>query len=131
MPKTKTPELLRESVASQLEDLRQLKDGWLEGEGKAPTQNGLTWVADRFESFLSANETLPYIYPTFEGGVRAEWSIKSWELSLEINLDDHTGFWHVFHLDSEKEEEKTLDLNRHEEWTWVFNQLVSKEENGE
>ena len=32
-------------ISSQIDDLRLLKDGWLEGQGKGPSQEGLDWLA--------------------------------------------------------------------------------------
>ena len=74
----------------QIESIRQLKEGWLDGEGKIPSEVGLNWVVECFDRNLS-DRVMPYLYPTVDGGLRAEWSVKKWELSLDVNVDNQSG----------------------------------------
>lgn len=55
---------------------------------------------------------LPYVYPTPEGGIQAEWTFNSTEISLEIDLDQKTGDWHEYDPDSEYEVAESLDLKK-------------------
>ena len=70
-------------IAAQLEELRNLKDGWADGiqhpsdwgsgYGKAPRHDGLNWLWDRLEREYPDDLPLTCIYPTPEGGVQMEW----------------------------------------------------------
>lgn len=114
----------------QMESLRRLQDGWLDGEGKAPSEAGLDWMAQQLDLHLSGRTT-PYLYPTLEGGVRAEWTLGRWEVSLDVDLVRKTGYWHALCMDSATwdaaEEEKSLKLSRHDDWQWIADRLLSKE----
>lgn len=62
-------------IVEQVRHLEQLKDGWHDGEGKAPTYAALRSA----EQCLYTLETFggrlrPYLYPTEDGGVRAEFA---------------------------------------------------------
>lgn len=64
----------------QFRRLAALRDGWYDGAGVAPPAS--TLVAAR--ACLDA-EALPrpHLYPIEEGGVRAEWSTRTHEVSVE------------------------------------------------
>ena len=62
-------------VAARLDDLRGIKNGWLDGRGFAPSSQGLDWLARCFASYYPDALPPPYLYPTAEGGVQAEWSL--------------------------------------------------------
>ena len=111
----------------QIESMRHLKDGWLEGAGKAPSESGLNWLAELLDRYL-LDKTTPYLYPTNEGGVQVEWSLNGWEASLEIDIDLQSGYWHVLHIDSGISEEKDLNLKTHEAWEWIVTEILSKED---
>ena len=61
---------------AQLDELRLLQDGWLEGEGIAPPSAGLDWLHDAFDRHFPDEAPLPYLYPTETGGVQAEWVLR-------------------------------------------------------
>lgn len=115
-------------VAAQLDDLRLLKDGWLDGLGKAPDPSALDTLTRWFELNGPMDYPLPHIYPTAEGGVRAEWRFGSQDISLEFDFSQHTADWHCLDLDSDKEEAKTLDFNAAKDNNWVFAQLQGMQE---
>ena len=54
-------------ISAQLDDLRLMKNGWLEGEGLAPPPEGLDWLSQAFDDHYSENLPPPYLYPTEEG----------------------------------------------------------------
>lgn len=76
-------------VVEQLRDLRALKDGWHDGEGVAPKPEVIDGAADVL-SFLEETFSvpLPFLYPTFDGAVRAEWSGPAWHVVLEMRDKD-------------------------------------------
>lgn len=103
-------------MTAQLGDLRNLKDGWHDGDGFAPSHKGLDWLEARLSNEYLNLLPLPRIYPTFEGGVQLEWSIGSNDASLEVNLSDRSGYWHNLNLRTGKDEERLLNLEGSEEW---------------
>ena len=46
-------------ISAQIDDLRLLNDGWLEGQGKAPSKEGLDWLSQAFDSNYSGDLPLP------------------------------------------------------------------------
>ncbi len=108
---------------SQLEELKVLKDGWLDGRGYAPPAEGLDWLAEAFNEHYSDNLSLPYVYPVAEGGVRFEWSIGPQDVSLEIDLRERSGEWHFLNLETDDEEARPLKLDTKDDWDWMVERL--------
>lgn len=110
-------------IGARLDELRLLKDGWLEGEGKAPTDDFLKAVADIFARHFPEELSLPYLYPTPEGGVRAEWSFGCQEITLDIGPDVRHGQWHRLDFETDATEERRLELDQSVEWQWLSQEL--------
>ena len=93
---------------SNLDHLRVLKDGWLNGDGLAPTKEGLDWL----ETLLGhhANMT-PYIYLTYEGDVRLEWEKEFlYYNTIEIDLVNKSAYYHFLNKTTDEVYEKYVDL---------------------
>ncbi|OGS94607.1 MAG: hypothetical protein A3H31_12825 [Gallionellales bacterium RIFCSPLOWO2_02_FULL_57_47] len=103
-------------VAARMEELAELQDGWLDGKGHAPEQSALTWLARTFETNFNPDLPLPYLYPTAEGGVQAEWTIANWEVTLDIDLHNKTAEYQALHLETKKCSERTLNLSQQTDW---------------
>ena len=116
-------------ISLQLADIRTLEDGWLDGDGSAPSQSGVDWIESRLNRYLPADFPRPYLYPTAYGGIQVEWSIKSNDVSLEIDLDSHLGIWHQLNLkpqlnlQSDDEIERELNLDHSSAWEWIICQI--------
>ena len=112
-------------VRTRLNKFREMKDGWLDGEGVAPSDEGLTWLADAFERLYPAGAPLPFTFPMPSGGVQFEWSFNEYEVSLEVNLADHQGVWHVLNtaMIQREDEEVYLDLEDVAKWRWIGDEL--------
>ena len=110
-------------ITARLEELRSLKDGWLEGGGRALSHEGLDWLSRTFERYYPKNLPLPYLYPTEEGGVQAEWSLGQKEVSLEIELGNHCGEWHTLDMETNAVSEQTLNVNNAAAWEWLVKQI--------
>ncbi len=110
-------------VGVRLDEFRNLKNGWLDGKGLAPAKDGLAWLLEQFETMYSEELETPYLYPTPEGGVQAEWTIGSWEITLEIDLAEHRGEWHQLDLTSDKEIFEELNLDEADIWSWINEQI--------
>ena len=117
-------------VTARLEELRSLKDGWLEGGGRALSHEGLDWLLRSFNQHYPENLPPPYLYPTEEGGVQAEWSLGPKEVSLEIELRSYSGEWHVLDMETNEVCERTLNINSANDWKWLVEQVRQMNEEG-
>ncbi len=113
-------------VGMRLEELSRLADGWLDGEGKAPSQDGLKWLTEYFDRYYSGELQLPYLCPTEEGGICAEWPLDAANISLEINLENRHGDWHAMDVANNSFTEKDLDLSEVDSWNWLCEQIKRK-----
>ena len=110
-------------IGRQIDELRVLEDGWLDGEGRAPSKAGLDWLLGVFGTHYPDDAARPYFYPTEAGGVQAEWPLGSREAELEIDLETHVGEWHVLDMKSGESQERTLHCDREEDWLWLIEQI--------
>jgi hypothetical protein len=110
-------------MAARLDEFRGLKQGWLNGKGHFLNPAGLDWLTRQLETVYPEELSPPYLYPTAEGGVQAEWTIGKEEISLEINLLNHTAEWHQLNLINSAEDFRCLNLNNEEDWKWIFKQI--------
>lgn len=99
------------NIDGQIEELKLIEDGWLEGRGRSPSRAGLDWLLGVFVRHVPDDVPNPYLYPTATGGVQAEWSLGSQEATLEVNLETHNGDWHVLDVKSGEVQERTLDCD--------------------
>ena len=110
-------------VPARLDEFRDMRDGWLEGQGKAPPHSGLDWLSDTFKARYPDEALLPHTYPTPEGGVRMEWTRDTDVAVLEIDLHRRNGNWLYFDRNSDVEQEKVLDLQVPDQWTWLAREI--------
>jgi len=110
-------------ISARLDELRPLKNGWLEGRGLAPSPDGLDWLSLAFAQHYPEDLSLPFLYPTEGGGVRAEWSLEPHEASLDINLATHAAEWHVLNMETDTEDSKSLNLNEADDWKWLVEKI--------
>jgi len=104
-------------VPLRLEELSSLKNGWLDGKGIAPAPEKLKTLASLFDSYFAENLPLPYLYPTPEGAIQAEWSVGDWEVSLEINLDQFDAEYQAVNCKDHQTSETSLQLATPDGWT--------------
>jgi len=114
-------------VGARLDELSRLEDGWLDGEGKAPSPKDIKWLADSFDRYFHDELPLPYLCPTEDGGICAEWPLDPLNLSLEIDLENHRGYWHAMDFTNDTFTDKEdIDLNQPASWNWLCEQLEQK-----
>ena len=118
-----TRPLVTNDVFARIEELRALEPGWLDRAGDAPSPAFLDWLNQKFECCYPDSAPLPYLYPTAEGGVQAEWSVGAHEISLEIASDTHQAEWQALDLESDEQATRQLDLNDSAAWMWVVEQI--------
>ena len=63
------------NAGRQIADLRQLQDGWRNGEGIAFDADYLAWLSETFSRMYPSHAPVPTICPTTYGIVSAEWSL--------------------------------------------------------
>lgn len=85
-------------VTLRLEQIAALNDGWLDNSGLAPPKDKLEWLASEFDANFDADLPLPYLYPTAEGGIQAEWSLNDWSVTVEIDLNGKLGEYQALNL---------------------------------
>ncbi|MEK6261885.1 MAG: hypothetical protein AABP62_25075 [Planctomycetota bacterium] len=110
-------------VRARLEEIRHLRDGWMDGKGVAPSNAGVNWFTKTFEAHYSVDLPQPFIYPTVEGGLQLEWSLGEHELSLEVDLTHHTGDWHRLHLRTQQDDTRTINLGVDAEWKRLVDEI--------
>jgi hypothetical protein len=110
-------------ISSRLDELRNLQNGWLDGRGTAPSTNGLSWLTAAFDKRFPEDLPLPFLYPTPEGGIQAEWRLPPFEISLEIDLARHAATLHSLNMESSNDVLKELDLNSEQDWISFFDHL--------
>jgi hypothetical protein len=110
-------------IPARFEKLKRLKNRWLDGTGRAPSHEGLDWLARVLKDRYPSSLPLPYAYPLPEGGIQLEWSIKRREISLEVDFDSRSGEWHSLDLETDQEEQRELDLTNDADWSWLITRL--------
>ena len=117
-----------------LDEFRNMQDGWLEGDGKAPPHSGLDWLSEAFRRGYPDDIPLPYTVPTFEGGVQCEWAIGQFRFEIEIDLDSRKAEWLWYDKKTnifEDYEDKILNLDDPGEWAWMANRIRETMEQAE
>jgi len=110
-------------IGVRIDELKLLKEGWLDGKGVPPARQGLDWLEKSFDVLYPADVALPYLFPTPEGRVLAEWSLPPWAPSVEIDLVAKSGDWHALNLETDAEDTRTLDLSNPTGWEWLAEQI--------
>lgn len=112
----------KQHFQNRLREIMSLQDGWLDGEGLAPKMEELNWLSQMFERYYPTGLLLPFIFPTTEGNIQAEWSLECVKIALEISLQSHLGEWVSLNTDTNNVEMLTFLLDEEKEW----NALVEK-----
>lgn len=117
---------LEDDIREQISNLGQLRDGWLDGTGKACDVKGLANLAEQLVSHYPSAAPELRLYPTGEGSVQAEWWIGNYDAVLEVFLDGTTlGEWSDFNLGTKVETVRPVNINDGQDWEWVVRRLQS------
>ena len=108
-------------IPARFEELRLLKDGWLDGVGNAPTVEGMNWLESSLRSRFRG--PLPRIFAAPEGTLVLEWTRGSVMASLEVDLEAQTGTWHVFNTATFDDRDDELNLAVSDGWATLDNYL--------
>ena len=113
------------NISHQFERIRKLRNGWLDGEGKAPSCDGVNWIESILRQYIPIDFPPIYLFPTDTGGILIEWSIESNEASIEVNLESHKGIWHELDVQSGEDFERTLNLDKAKDWQRLIQHVDS------
>jgi hypothetical protein len=113
---TREVEVEQVELPMRLKDFSLLKEGWLDGLGKAPPKEGIQWLSDEWRKFYPDDLPQPYAYPTPEGDVQLEWTLGKWELSAEINLIERNTDFGAVNVVSAASADEKVDLKEKAGW---------------
>lgn len=63
-----------EEVNKRLQELSELKEGWMDGDGEPLDPESIQRARWLCEALQAASKPLPHIYPTLSGGLSLEWN---------------------------------------------------------
>lgn len=103
-------------IGVRLNEIAELQDGWLNGEGIGPDKNALQWFAETFDNSYEVELPLPLLFPTPEGGIQAEWSSKGIDITLKVDLQNKIGYFHSLDLSKGVDSEHEISLGDNDGW---------------
>jgi hypothetical protein len=113
-------------IHARLEELRNLKQGWFDGEGAAFDPQQVDWLENSVRDHYVSGLPLPHIYPSPDGQIVFEWMINSRSASLEIDPGDTSGYWHVLDLTRRSDStDEDLELGNAAGWKRLAELLAS------
>lgn len=110
-------------VRSRLDEFRNMQDGWLDGNGIPPDHAGLDWLSDAFETYYPDDLQLPRACPMVDGNINLEWSSKTQEVEIEVDLKNHLGEWYTLNKDTKVDSERQLKLDEPNDWSWACEKI--------
>lgn len=105
-----------------IEALQNLQDGWLEGGGKAPDPEHLSWLMNEMVRDFPADLEYPAVVPTEDGNVVLEWIRPEARIELEVNFADQRLELYASNLKTDQFVEKTYPQNG---WPDAFAEVSS------
>lgn len=101
----------RLTVAEQIAGLAQLPPGWFAEGSPSFDQGDLDVARELLQGLVDCGMPVPWIYPTPEGEVRAEWEGIGREWVLEIDVPGRLARTYVVHLNSDESAEEEIKLD--------------------
>ena len=109
------------ALVSAIDDLADLKDGWLEGRGVAPDRSRLEFLSDRLVEVFPPGIDYPAVVPTEEGNVCLEWIMPAARVELEVNFAENHLELYATNIDAETFVEDTFSI---EDWQGAFGKIT-------
>lgn len=76
--------LLPDSWSNRLQELAELRPGWLDGSGQPPTRQSIQAAEALLFALIESRLPRPGIFPTPEGGIQMEWR-ESADLEVQVS----------------------------------------------
>ncbi len=94
------------AVGDQVESLRSLPDRWFDDDSRQYDAGALEWLGKLLGAVQEAfGFPTPYVYPTPEGQIRAEWPGSGWEVIVNVDLQKKEATLTAVKLGSDRVEE--------------------------
>jgi hypothetical protein len=95
---------------NRIDHLSTLEDGWIEGEGSAPSETAIVRAREILARLLVDHEWVarPKVYPTPDGGVQAEWTLGRWACEVAFSADG-TARGEATEVEDDRDSEIELD----------------------
>jgi hypothetical protein len=87
----------------RLDEIATAEEGWFEEGNPAPSMAAVEAMRQFITLIIQDGMPAPYIYPTPDGGVAAEWSNGDWEASANIGIGGDSIEFHAINAQSLKE----------------------------
>jgi len=115
-------------IESRLETLAQLGEGWLDDDKGRPIAHDLIErVAAILQDMVDRFGTLrPYLYPTPDGGLQAEWSLPGAEVSVEFTSDGETAVFYALMTQTQTDREEEISTLRPDQAAVSLANLVAR-----
>lgn len=110
------------ALVSAIDDLSNLKDGWLEGRGVSPRRLNLERLSDDLVETFPAGIDYPAVVPTEEGNVSLEWIRPAARVELEVNFAENRLELYATDIEFDTFVEETFAL---EDWEGAFGKITS------
>ena len=114
--------LVLEQIDRRLAELAKLNDGWFDGKGKAFSASRLQQLGTLFRDNYTL-EIVPYLYPTPDNTIQAEWDIREWRVSLEIDMETFNGEYYSLNMRTDAEHSHEFTLEHPEQWQMLCEAL--------
>lgn len=109
------------TLVSRFDEIADIKDGWHDGAGLAPSANALALIAEKFVAHFPESTQLPVIVPTQDGNLLVEWDAVG-EPTVDIDLRSFAASFHAFGDDA-LDIEKDFSLDSENHWADFFSFL--------
>lgn len=76
--------MIQTSISTRFSEMAALQDGWLDGEGTAYDKQSLDTIYHITSSLIDNGIPHPFVYPSVSGAVHFEWTVNSWEVSVDV-----------------------------------------------
>jgi hypothetical protein len=101
----------RLDIHRRLDILAELSNGWLDGdEGLSIPETTIEWVRDVLVRAEECGMPRPYLYPTFDGGLQAEWEFPGTDVCAKFDPEGRQVLCSTHHDFTLKIEEDLISL---------------------
>lgn len=107
-------------LVSKIDALASLSDGWLEGNGIAPTSDNLNWLSNEVAKNFPESLEYPSVAPSEDGHVILEWIRPQARIELEVNFSDQKLELYATNLTTNQFLEESFNRTQ---WNEAFDQV--------